>query len=74
MIHIFQVKAGAAQQVYRSARDIVEEVMTQEVTPTDVGVANPALVTRAANRYRSNLRPEEPKDLDFVVCIFFFVS
>ena len=41
--------------------------MREYVTPDQPNICNPKNLTRAANRVRTNIRPQEPKDLQFEV-------
>lgn len=64
----FQVKTKAKDQVFRPAMDIVDEAIRDKMTETNMHLKpKHTLLKRAANRYRANLRPDEPTDLDFTV-------
>ena len=62
-----QVKTEAKKHIYQSASELVEDAMQQFVQPEQPNVCNPKNITRAANRVRAKIRPEEPKDLEFEV-------
>lgn len=48
--------------------DIVDEAIRDKMTKTNMHLKpKQTLLKRAANRYRANLRPDEPTDLDFTV-------
>ena len=53
-------------QIHKSAREIVEELVTTENGPRPKADL-PSLrnITRATNRARSSWRPKHPTDLDF---------
>lgn len=53
--------------MFKSARTIVEEVSQGVTGLTNVEPYNLEYIARAANRYRKELRPEDPKDLNFEV-------
>ena len=53
--------------MFQSAGELVEEAMREYVPPNQPNICNPKNLTRAANRVRTQIRPEEPKDLQFEV-------
>ena len=57
----------AKKHVFQSAGELVEEAMREYVTPDQPNICNPKNLTRAANRVRTQIRPQEPKDLQFEV-------
>ena len=65
---MIQVKETAKASVFRSAGRIVEEALL--AAPPAAALPNPVHLKRTVNRVRQALRPEEPRDLDFVVIIW----
>ncbi|KAJ8321492.1 hypothetical protein KUTeg_000956 [Tegillarca granosa] len=64
-----QVKSAAVADVFRSASEIVEEVLAEIVDLREPEGARPKIpnLVRNANRARQRLRPPEPQNLDFEV-------
>ncbi|KAJ8300263.1 hypothetical protein KUTeg_021782 [Tegillarca granosa] len=62
-----QIKSEAQANVHRAASAIVEEALVQHANPElpEGSRPNQQYLIRTANRVRQQLRPEEPKDLDF---------
>ena len=58
---------SAKAHVFRSASELVEEAIHENVQPGVLGICKPDLVARAANRCRAKMRPQEPRDLEFTV-------
>ena len=50
-----------------SASVLVEEAKVGEVGLVGIGIVNTELVSRAVNRFRQDMRPDEPKDMSFEV-------
>jgi len=63
------VKKKALEDVFRSAADIVDEVMRDEVNPNTPLTSFPAPVNlaRQANCKQRAARPNEPTNLDFEI-------
>lgn len=62
------MKEKAKEQVFRPAMDIVEETVREKLTIANAHLKpKQNLLKRAANRYRANMRPDEPSDLYFTV-------
>ena len=62
------VKAKAAEMVFKPASAIVEEVLTDQIDDSPCpSVPKPTNLTRQANRVRQKLRPDDPRDLAFEV-------
>ena len=64
---IFQVRRKATENIFQPAGDIVENAMDRLVPEDAHCLPKPDNLTRAANRAREALRPEEPHDLNFEV-------
>lgn len=64
-----EVKKKAAQNIFtQSAPRIVEAVLAAtDMQAPPASLPKPANMTRIANRVRRNLRPQDPKDLDFML-------
>ena len=62
-----KAKNVATKDFFRSARAIVSETKSEVTGLTEVEPINEDYLTRFTNRKREQLRPEEPKDLDFEV-------
>ena len=62
-----KAKNIATKDFFRSARAIVSEAKSEVTGLTEVEPINEDYLTRVTNRKREQLRPEEPKDLDFEV-------
>lgn len=67
------MKETARSAVFRPAMDIAEDALLETRDQEVVSRPKKALLKRVANRARANLRPEEPKTLDFEVCANCFV-
>ena len=55
------------EDFFHSARAVVSEAKSEVTGLTEVEPINEDYLTRVTNRKREQLRPEEPKDLDFEV-------
>lgn len=64
-----QVKMNATQNIFtQSATRIVQAVLAATGMQAPLAsLPKPANMTRIVNRVRRNLRPQDPKDLDFMV-------
>ncbi|XP_066287629.1 uncharacterized protein [Branchiostoma lanceolatum] len=63
-----RVKKEAGSDLFKSAAAIVDDVLLEELGDAPCpSLSKPVHLARAANRHRQKLRPEEPKDLDFVI-------
>jgi hypothetical protein len=71
VILFIQAKLLAAAEVFTSARDLVTTARDKVIVGADVATVNEQCLVRRANRVRCNLRPAEPKDMDFVVRLMF---
>lgn len=61
-----KVKAIAAENIFRPASSIVEEILLQELTDAPcLSLPKPEYIARTANRFRQRLRPKDPTDLAF---------
>ena len=61
-----KVKAIAAENIFRPASSIVEEILLQELTDAPCpSLPKPEYIARTANRFRQRLRPKDPTDLAF---------
>lgn len=61
-----QVKSEAKKDVFKSASVVVNEVLLKELTDAPCpGLPRVDSLQRTANRTRQQLRPQDPKDLDF---------
>jgi hypothetical protein len=63
LIHVYKLflQAKEVATIVSNASDGVEELV-------NVGELRPDYVARVVNRYRQELRPDEPVDMDFEVC------
>ena len=63
------VKQTAAAEVFTSAAEIVDRVIRENGLATNTqpcpALPNPQYLARQANRYRQQMRPMEPRDLNF---------
>ncbi|XP_069105150.1 uncharacterized protein [Argopecten irradians] len=62
-----EVKAAARRDITKTARRIVEDVMLDNIEEADHQLPKVNNLRRMANQVREDLRPQEPKDLDFEV-------
>ncbi|CAH1242696.1 Hypp6953 [Branchiostoma lanceolatum] len=63
-----RVKKEAAGGLFKSAAAIVDGVLLDELGDAPCPLLRkPVHLARVANRHRQKLRPEEPKDLDFII-------
>ena len=61
-----KVKAIAAENIFRPASSIDEEILLQELTDAPCpSLPKPEYIARTANRFRQRLRPKDPTDLAF---------
>ena len=51
----------------RTALGIVKEIATREIPEGQPEIPNLDYIARVANRKRQQMRPEDPKDMNFVV-------
>ena len=65
-----QVRADARTNVFRPAMDIVEDAILECASTDNVSFPKKLHMKRIANRNRANLRPTEPKDLNFEVHVY----
>lgn len=65
--HDSQAKKIAGDEIFRAATDIVEEVELMIPEQFRFHKQKKALVKRAVNRHRANMRPAEPIDVNFEV-------
>ena len=69
-----QILREATTHTYKSAGNIVEDVMRDNVGDDDFNLPKQSNPTRTANRLRQKLRPAKPQDLSFVVMNYNFKS
>lgn len=62
-----QVKEAAADNVFRSAMEVVEEKIRAVPINNVDDLAAPDQLAREANRFRQNQRPDDPTTMDFEV-------
>ena len=61
-----KVKAIAAENIFRPASSIVEEILLQELTDAPCpSLPKPEYIARTSNRFPQRLRPKDPTDLAF---------
>jgi hypothetical protein len=61
-VFAFQVLTEASTHAYKSAGNIVEDKMEQDISDDDFNLTKPANLIRTTNRLREKTRPAEPKD------------
>ncbi|XP_056012453.1 uncharacterized protein LOC125679557 [Ostrea edulis] len=62
-----EVKSKCVDDVHKPARRVVEDAMLDFIDEDDHRLPNVRNLQRLANRVREDLRPAEPKDLEFVI-------
>ncbi|XP_021363128.1 uncharacterized protein LOC110456619 [Mizuhopecten yessoensis] len=62
-----RVKDSALADIHRSAGSIAEAVLSEQLDHNYFNLPRPDYLARAANRLHQNLRPRDPKDLDFEI-------
>ena len=63
------MKTTARGNIIRPARQIVDDVMLDNIQPEDHQLPNVNNMKRTANRVRAKMRPDEPRSLDFEVIL-----
>ena len=61
-VFAFQVLTEVSTHAYKSAGNIVEDKMEQDISDDDFNLTKPANLIRTTNRLREKTRPAEPKD------------
>lgn len=62
-----QVKTVALQDIHKPARRVVEDAILNHIEPDDHQLPKVNNLIRMTNQVREDLRPVEPKDLNFVI-------
>ena len=65
-VFAFQVLTEASTHAYKSAGNIVKEMMELHINDDDFNLTKPANLIRATNRLRQKTRPAEPTDLRYL--------
>ena len=63
------MKSQCVRDIHKPARRVVEDAMLGIIEEDDHQLPNVRNLQRLANRVREDLRPAEPRDLDFIVGI-----
>lgn len=63
------MKEEAGNDIFRSAADVVEAILTDQVPDNEpcAALPKPSSLSRNHNRAREKMRPDEPRNLDFEV-------
>ncbi|XP_061178328.1 uncharacterized protein LOC133186965 [Saccostrea echinata] len=62
-----EVKSQCVQDIHKPARRVVEDAMLDLIEEDDHQLPNVRNLQRLANRIREDLRPAEPRDLEFII-------